>query len=224
MNLPFINYQTHHGGCENSPYTRISNSAWAITDGQTLFEKCRMVPDRIPAAKVHIARKPISMPVETTGAKNKQHLYPVCEKAPKNMENKPLTSLTCSWIKPLKTSSSILPISAATKAKGKSGPGNKEASRCQRYMTAIPMPMPIPVEINNRDLGEKLNSPVIFFRSAIDFRWLAITKATTTSAPYETRITGNLEWMNQEKIINPRLQKIAGNKWLSLFKGDIRDI
>jgi len=192
MNLPFINYQTHHGGCENSPYTRISKSAWAITDGQTLFEKCRMVPDRIPAAKVHIARKPISIPDETTGAKNKQHLYPVCEKAPKNIENKPLTFLTCSWINPLKTNSSILPISAATRAKGKSETGNKLVLRCQRYKMAIPMPIPIPTDMNKSALRGEVNAPITLFRSAKDFSCVATTKATIMSAPQEKRTAGNL--------------------------------
>ena len=65
----------------------MSNKACAIKDGSMLFERCLIVPNKIPAINVQRAKNPILISAVTTGDKNKQLLYPVCDIVLKNIEN-----------------------------------------------------------------------------------------------------------------------------------------
>ena len=52
----------------------MSNKACAINDGKILFEKCLIVPNKIPAINVQRAKNPIFIFAIIIGDKNKQHL------------------------------------------------------------------------------------------------------------------------------------------------------
>ena len=69
----------------------------------------------------------------------------------------------------------------------------------------------------------EIDSPVIFFRSESDRRFLLIIKADINSAANERSRTGNLYCMKKEKTINPRLQRIASDNILSRFPPVITD-
>jgi hypothetical protein len=83
------------------------------------------------------------------------------------------------------------------------------------------MPIALPEMMYKRVILRETNSPNILFKSENDLRFLLIITADIRSAANARSLTGNLNWIKNEKIINPRLQKIASDKMVNLFPPDI---
>ena len=59
-----------------------------------LFEICLIVPSKIPAINVQIAKNPILISAVIIGLKNKQHLYAVCDIVLNNIGKEALVFFT----------------------------------------------------------------------------------------------------------------------------------